>query len=77
MTWLAIALALLKVSGAIIQYLNSQKLMDAGAAKEALQSLENANAAIEKGRNARKASNADTELHPDRVHDDDGFKRPD
>ena len=77
MTWLAIALALLKVSGAIIQYLNNQKLMDAGAAKEALQSLENANAAIEKGRNARKASNDDTELHPDRVRDDDGFKRPD
>ena len=77
MTWISIVLALIKVASAIVQWRSNQKLMDAGAAKEILQSLENASAATEKGRNARKASNSDAELHPDRVHDDDGFKRPD
>ena len=77
MNILSIALALLKMSGAIISYLHDNKMMDAGAAQEALKSLENANAAIEKGRKAREAANADSELHPERLHDDDGFKRPD
>ena len=77
MTWLSIVLGLVKLTSALISYLHDNKMIDAGAAKEALNSLENANAAIEKGRNARKASNADSELHPDRVRDDDGFKRPD
>ena len=77
MTWLSIVLGLVKLTSALISYLHDNKMIDAGAAKEALNALENANAAIEKGRNARKASNADSELHPDRVRDDDGFKRPD
>ncbi len=77
MSLLSIALAFLKLGGAIIQYMHDNKMIEAGAAIEALNSLEKANAAIEQGRKARQASVADSELHPERVHDDDGFKRPD
>ncbi len=77
MSWLSIAVGLVKLSSALIAYLHDNKMIEAGAASEALSSLEKANAAIEKGRKARQISNADVELHPERVHDDDGFKRPD
>lgn len=77
MSWLSIALALVKLSGALIAYLHDNKMIEAGAAIEALNSLEKANAAIEKGRKARQVSHTDSELHPERVHNDDGFKRPD
>ena len=77
MSWLSIALSLLKLSSALIAYLHDNKMIEAGAAMEALDSLEKANAAIEKGRKARQISISKSELHPDRMRNDDGFKRPD
>ena len=77
MSWLSLALGLLKISSAIISYLHNNKMMATGAALEALKSLEQANAAIEKGRVARQAADVDSELHPERLRDQDGFKRPD
>ncbi len=77
MSWLSIALGLVKLSSALITYLHDNKMIDAGAAMAALNSLEKANAAIDKGRKARHISVAGSELHSDRMRDDDEFKRPD
>ena len=77
MSWLTIALGLVKLSSALIGYLHDNKLIEAGAAVEALDSLEKADAAIEKGRKARQTSVTESELHPDSLRNDDGFKRPD
>lgn len=77
MSWLSIALGLLKLSSALITYLHDNKMIEAGAAMEALNSLEKANAAIEKGRKTRQIYNIDVEHHPERLRHDDGFKRPD
>ena len=76
MSWLTIALGLMKLSSALISYLHDNKMIEAGAAIEALNSLEKANAAVEKGRKARQVSHTDSELHPERVRNDDDFKRP-
>ncbi|MDE2444784.1 MAG: hypothetical protein KGO94_01315 [Alphaproteobacteria bacterium] len=76
MSWLALAMALVKLTSGIITTLNEKKLIEAGAAKAALAALEKANAAISRAQKARQNSNADLELHPDRLRDTDGFKRP-
>jgi hypothetical protein len=74
--WLALVMGLLKTTSAIVTYLNQKKLMEAGAAEAALAALERANEAIAKGRMARQSANADLDLHPERLRQSDGFKRP-
>ena len=73
--WLSLALALVKIASSIIGYLNSKQMMNAGAAKAALESLEKADAAIEVGRKARAAVRADLDDHPERLRTKDPFQR--
>lgn len=77
MNWIGLALAAIKTVSALVGWLQSRQLLDAGAAREALAALEVANAAVEKGRKARADTRADLERNPERLRDDDGFKRPD
>ena len=75
--WLSLAVALIKGAAAIFGYLRDKRLMDAGAAAEAIKSLEAANAAVEKANAARERVRGDLEQHPDRVRDHDKFERKD
>ena len=76
MSWVSVALALMKLASALVSYMHDNKMIEAGAAMEALKSLEKANEAIATGRKAREDSHIDSELHPERLRNDDGFKRP-
>ena len=66
-----LVMLLVKITSSIISYLHDKKLMDAGAAQEALSSLEKANAAVQLARDIRTKTGNNLDAHPERMHDDD------
>lgn len=75
MDWLALVLALVKLLGGFTQWLHDKAMIDAGQAKTVANELQAQNDALRKAIAAREAVRADAARHPERVPDDDGFKR--
>lgn len=77
MNWLGLVLAILAIARAILELVGQKRGADAAAAREALASLEKASARIQTAVQARAAVRDDLNRHPERLRDDDGFRRPD
>lgn len=76
-TILSILSAVFAVARWLIGYAEQKKWMAAGAAEAALKGLQEADAAISTANKAR-ADMRDTLInHPDKLRDDDSFRRPD
>lgn len=68
------ALSLLRL---VVGYFRDRRLIEAGAAASVMKNLVEASNEIERASATREAARRYNELNPDRVRDDDGFKRPD
>lgn len=75
MDWLALVLALVKLLGGFTQWLHDKAMIDAGQAKTVANELKAQSDALSKALAAREAVRADAAAHPDRLPDDDGFRR--
>lgn len=76
-TILSIISAVFTVARWLIGYAEQQKWMAAGAAEAALKGLKEADAAIATANKARADMRDDLTRHPERLRDDDSFRRPD
>gem|GEM_PF-5815006 len=76
-TILSIISAVFTVAKWLIGYAEKQKWMAAGAAEAALKGLQEADAAIAVANKARADMRDTLTRNPERLRDDDGFKRPD
>lgn len=75
MDWLGLALALVKLVGAFTNWLHDKQMIDAGQSKQIAKELEKQHGILTKAIAAREAVRADLTKHPDRVPDDDRFRR--
>lgn len=69
--------AVLAIARFLLEYAQQKKWMEAGAAAAAMKGLQDADNAIAKANAARAAVRDDAVRHPERLRDDDGFRRPD
>ena len=69
--------AVLAIARFLVEYAQQKKWMEAGAAAAAMKGLQDADNAIAKANAARAAVRDDAVRHPERLRDDDGFRRPD
>lgn len=76
-TILSILSAVFTVAKWLVGYAEKQKWMAAGAAEAALKGLREADAAIATANKARADMRDDLTRHPERLRDDDSFRRPD
>ena len=74
---LSILSAVFAVARWLIGYAEQQKWMAAGAAEAALKGLKEADAAISTANKARTDMRDTLVKHPDKLRDDDEFRRPD
>lgn len=74
---LSIVGGLFQVAGKIFDWLYAKRLVDAGRTAQQLESLKEQVDAAKKAVEARIAVERDIAAHPDRVRDDDGFRRAD
>lgn len=75
MNFLAILKLLLALADNLTSYLHDRQLMEAGAAQETLKNIKGAQDAISKAEAIRRDVRRDLDANPDRVSDDDGFRR--
>lgn len=75
MDWLALILGLVKLVGAFTNWLHDKQLLDAGQSKQVASELEKQHEILTKAIAAREAVRDDLTRHPERVPDDDGFRR--
>lgn len=68
---------LFSLAGKIFDWLYAKRLVDAGRTAQQLESLKEQVDAAKKAVDARIAVERDLAAHPDRVRDDDGFRRTD
>lgn len=76
-TILSILSAVLAVARWLVGYAEQKKWMEAGAAEAALKGLQEADAAISTANKARADMRDDLTRNPDKLRDDDDFRRPD
>lgn len=76
-TILSIISAVFAVARWLIGYAEQQKWMAAGAAEAALKGLQEADAAISTANKAREDVRDNIARNPERLRDDDSFRRPD
>ena len=76
-TILSIISAVFTVSRWLIGYAEQQRWLAAGAAEAALKGLEEADAAIASANKARADVRDTLTRNPDKLRDDDEFRRPD
>lgn len=67
---------ILNIAAKLTSYLQEKQLLEAGKAEAVAQSLTQANEQINAATVARQEVRDDLVLHPERLRDDDGFKRP-
>lgn len=77
MDWLALILSAVKLLGAITSWMHDRQMVSAGQAEQIAAELKGQSDALTKALAAREAVRADIARNPDRLRDDDGFKRPD
>lgn len=75
MDWLALALGLVKLVGVFVGWLHDKQMIDAGQSKQVAKELESQHEILTKAIAAREAVRADLAKHPERMPDDDGFRR--
>lgn len=68
---------LFSIAGKIFEWMYARRLVDAGRTAQQLESLKEQVDAAKKAVDARIAVERDLAAHPDRVRDDDGFRRAD
>jgi hypothetical protein len=69
--------AVLAIAKFLVGWAEKQKWIEAGAAEATLKGLQEADAAIAAANQAREAVRADIARNPDRLRDDDDFRRSD
>jgi hypothetical protein len=69
--------AVLAIAKFLVGWAEKQKWIEAGAAEATLKGLQDADAAIAAANQAREAVRADIARNPDRLRDDDDFRRSD
>lgn len=78
--WATVASALaslLRVAGVVLGLFREQRARKDGAQDQAAATIEQVNHDVAKAQEARVAVEHDLAVHPDRLRDDDGFRRPD
>ena len=77
MNWLALLKALIVAVSAFTGWLDRRALLAAGRAEAVSEYLKRAIDDIEAAKRARETMAGDLVRNPERLRDDDGFKRPD
>lgn len=75
MDWLALALGLVKLLGGFVGWLHDRQMLSAGQAEQVAKEMEAQTDALRKANAAREAVRADLAKHPERVKDQDEFRR--
>ena len=75
MTWLTVLSALARIALAVFEMARERRAKGAGRAEAIAESATHALDLIRKARDARRAAAADAASDPDRLRDDDGFRR--
>lgn len=75
MDWLALALSLVKLLGAFTGWLHDRAMISAGQAEAVAAGLVEQANAIKQATKARADVRGELAAHPERLRDDDGFKR--
>jgi hypothetical protein len=75
LTWLSLALSLIRGLGAFLSYLYEQSLIRSGEANEAAALLNAQANSLQGAIAAREAVDSDLARNPERLSDDDGFRR--
>lgn len=77
MSYVQIVLGLVQLASALAKYFERRGYLKQGEANAILEGMKKETANVEIALAARQQQRTDNALHPDRVRDDDGFKRPD
>jgi hypothetical protein len=77
MNWLSIIGTILSLTNSLIGYLRERKLIEGAVAEEMLKANNATLDAISRASKARQAVRDELNKHPERMRDDDGFRRPD
>jgi hypothetical protein len=77
MNWLAVIAAALALLRSLVEYLRDRRRIDAAVAEALLKSNREALDAVDRAYAARARLRADLERDPDRLMQDDGFRRDD
>lgn len=75
MSWVSLFLALVKMVAAIGGYLREKQLLDAGTQRALAALLREQADEMQKAAAIREKLDADLAAHPDKLRDDDGFRR--
>ncbi|MEP2707793.1 MAG: hypothetical protein ABJQ71_15195 [Roseibium sp.] len=75
MQWLAALRAVAGFLREITALVRERQLLKAGRAEAIAETFKEAANALQHARNAEHAIRAELDAHPDRLHDDDGFRR--
>jgi hypothetical protein len=75
MSWLALIQSALTIVAAVLSYLRERRLVDGAVAEAVNKHLQGALDDIAKANEARDSVRVDAALHPERLRDDDGFRR--
>lgn len=73
MSWLSLLLALLKMAQSLFDYVERNKLLDAGGARAIQEQMEELNGRVKKALAARDAVARDADAG--KLHDDDGYRK--
>jgi hypothetical protein len=74
LSWLSLLSALIGLVGAVTRLMESRQLLEAGAAQAVLSNLRSSNELLEKALAARRARRV-VDADPERLREDDGFRR--
>jgi ribosome biogenesis protein Tsr3 len=63
------------LAATLTNWLHERQLIDLATKAAWGRNLQEVNDALDRARAARSSAELDADLHPERLHDDDGFKR--
>ncbi|MCC2111165.1 MAG: hypothetical protein KDJ16_03945 [Hyphomicrobiales bacterium] len=72
---IGLALGLVKLLGSFVGWLHDRQMITAGQAETLAAEMKGQSDALKNALAAREAVRADAAVHPERVSDDDGFRR--
>lgn len=77
MSYVQIVLGIVKLATALARYFERRGYLKQGEAAAILDGMKKETADVEIALSARRDARSELERDPDRLRDDDGFKRPD
>lgn len=77
MSWAGVLAALLGLAGKVLALFQARGQRQAGAQAQASAQKDQVIHDIETANDARRAAEHELAVHPERIREDDGFKRPD